>query len=915
MGSFTDAIHKFNPYIQQLPVDEMVKVGMYKQEKYDKGVEKIQSYIDNIAGMDVVRDVDKQYLQSKLNELGSNLKKVAGGDFSNHQLVNSVGGMAKQIIRDEGVQTAVNSTALYRKNLKEIEEDRKAGKENINNTNKFNKDASPWLNGKAPGEALSASYFKPVDVWGKIKDIAKEVGVDETDIQQIYQTDANGNRIPEYNSKKELVGYKWNPVMVEKITKGKDPAKILDAFKNALTSSDYKQLAIDGEMNKAHYTPQMLKDEIIENTSGQLKQVDNNLLMLETELINENSKNTKDETTIASLTKQKEYYENLKSNLETSVSNSLAAVDRNPDAVRASLWTNSYLTSMSKELSGRSISEKYSVNPLFTVTMEQNKFNRQLQRDAIEDQKWQKDYNLKVQKELNDEEKYKLELFYKYGIKTPGMKLPETDPRDFSKEPISPETDPTYIKNQVADEYGAKVAGINERNYKITFEYLKKKNPNLSDEKIKQDIFKLANDNKESVNSESGDVNTFTARFAAKQLAEWSRKGAGVPKEFEGLLATQNKELQDVGILSGRMKSIKEQALADLKKKGISASSTDEMLKSISNIETKDVNGAPMTIPKQDILDYAIANQSSNDLERTQIYNRLALKYGRNFERFEKSLISKGSGLTTTSTAITSANKEFSKAKELLNNSNYKELSKIESQLYLDAGIVKQPVSVPVSRGTGKGKELINSVISDIVSKYRGNNNESVGFDEATFQKTLLSNDPNAIRVVTQFGVTDDKNKHQLILTESSTGKHMEVTIDNDQYERITKRAAPKASNLPRVLEQLNYNETSNHSKTEDPASSWWIAKDFTGLDANANYTLGADLSPDKEDKNKVWLKIYQHMDSTTAEYKKGDSLRIYMAPKPFFKYNEDRTPNMLLDRIPEGITASSIESLKKIKK
>ena len=63
MASFTDAISTFNPYVSQLPVDAMVKVGMYKQQRYDEGVQKIQGYIDNVAGMDVARDVDKQYLQ------------------------------------------------------------------------------------------------------------------------------------------------------------------------------------------------------------------------------------------------------------------------------------------------------------------------------------------------------------------------------------------------------------------------------------------------------------------------------------------------------------------------------------------------------------------------------------------------------------------------------------------------------------------------------------------------------------------------------------------------------------------------------------------------------------------------------------------------------------------------------------
>ncbi len=72
MASFTDILPQFNPYIQQLPVDAMVQVGMEKQRRYDEGVQKIQTQIDNIAGMDVIRDVDKAYLQSKYSIASSN---------------------------------------------------------------------------------------------------------------------------------------------------------------------------------------------------------------------------------------------------------------------------------------------------------------------------------------------------------------------------------------------------------------------------------------------------------------------------------------------------------------------------------------------------------------------------------------------------------------------------------------------------------------------------------------------------------------------------------------------------------------------------------------------------------------------------------------------------------------------------
>ena len=56
MASYKDPANiKFNPYVQQLPVEAMAKVGQYKQERYDKGVEKIQQSIDNIAGLEIAK--------------------------------------------------------------------------------------------------------------------------------------------------------------------------------------------------------------------------------------------------------------------------------------------------------------------------------------------------------------------------------------------------------------------------------------------------------------------------------------------------------------------------------------------------------------------------------------------------------------------------------------------------------------------------------------------------------------------------------------------------------------------------------------------------------------------------------------------------------------------------------------------
>ena len=146
MASYLDEIPNFRDYVPQMPVEVMAQVGMYKQQKYEENVTKIQSQIDQIAGLDVIKDVDKAYLQSKLDELSGNLRTYAAGDFSNFQLVNSVSGMTKQIVKDPTIQNAVSSTAWYRKQQQAIEEARKKGKSDKNNEEFFYNGASKWLN-------------------------------------------------------------------------------------------------------------------------------------------------------------------------------------------------------------------------------------------------------------------------------------------------------------------------------------------------------------------------------------------------------------------------------------------------------------------------------------------------------------------------------------------------------------------------------------------------------------------------------------------------------------------------------------------------------------------------------------------------------------------------------------------------
>ena len=207
MGSFTDRIPQFRPYVQQLPIDAMVQVGVEKQRRYDEGIQKIQGYIDNVAGQDIARDVDKQYLQSKLNTFGSNLRKMVGSDFSNYQLVSAVGGMASEIVKDPYVQNAVASTARYRKGMEDMATAIKDGKSGPANEWDFQKQASDWLNSKDLKSSFTGSYTPYTNYKKNALDVFKALTKDETITDDAFTTDARGNIvIADATVRKKLAG-------------------------------------------------------------------------------------------------------------------------------------------------------------------------------------------------------------------------------------------------------------------------------------------------------------------------------------------------------------------------------------------------------------------------------------------------------------------------------------------------------------------------------------------------------------------------------------------------------------------------------------------------------------------------------------------------------------------------------------
>lgn len=369
MASYTDNIPTFNPYVQTIPVDEMVKVGMYKQQKYDEGIQKIQTNIDNITGLDVIRDVDKAYLQSKLNQLGNNLTTVAAGDFSNFQLVNSVNGMTNQIARDPNVVNAISSSKIYRKGLEDMSAANKEGKGSPSNDWLFKTDASDWLNSQDVNKSFSGGY-KPYTPYEKnAQEVIKGLVKNSTGKDVAFEKDAKGNMI-------------LLDAMTRTKISGITPERIQAALMVGLSPSDFQQMQIDGRYNYSGSKPEQFVSDINKSYKESYDKIKIQRDMTANAMDTASSASAKME-----LKSQVESFDKTLKSLSDeygSVSKTFAQGD--VESAKARLHTTKWISNFSNTFASQDVSQTYENSPFQQV----KQFN---ETKAIEYKKWLATYN------------------------------------------------------------------------------------------------------------------------------------------------------------------------------------------------------------------------------------------------------------------------------------------------------------------------------------------------------------------------------------------------------------------------------------------------------------------------------------------------------------------------------------------
>jgi len=114
MLSYLSTPYKPESYVQPEDLSLMARVLSQEQGKFDSEGTKIQNQIDQFGNLDVMKGVDKQYLNGKINNLVTGLNDLGGVNLADQNVATKIEGLGSDIYGDSNIVNAVASTRQIR---------------------------------------------------------------------------------------------------------------------------------------------------------------------------------------------------------------------------------------------------------------------------------------------------------------------------------------------------------------------------------------------------------------------------------------------------------------------------------------------------------------------------------------------------------------------------------------------------------------------------------------------------------------------------------------------------------------------------------------------------------------------------------------------------------------------------------
>ena len=409
MAGFEDQLIAPAPYRETIPVDAYTKVGMIKQQQYDQGVEKVQGMIDSVAGIDALMPEQKDYLNKAVGQLQSQVSTLASSDFSNQQIVNSVGHLTGQIASDPIIQNTVYSTNAYRNESQKMKQAQDSGKSSPANEYVFQRDFQKWLGSGDPSKAFNATYTPYTDYKGKMLKALNE-GIlgkgheDQWMTEMPYQRDGNGKVLLDKNGQPM---FDYN-TMIEKY-QGVSADKIRNVLDSTLDDNDRNQMMIDGQYEYRGAGKPQLKQITDESYRNRLDQINSTINGLNVK----KSTNQNNPQLLAQLDQEIAQQQKLGKNYQDSYLRDIDSIDKDPEGYKGGLYSQNWLSKFSEGYSYAQHSLSYADNPGFKNAQLEKENN--LKFEEFQENKKLDYAKLGIELDKLEVEKYKADLKSKFG--------------------------------------------------------------------------------------------------------------------------------------------------------------------------------------------------------------------------------------------------------------------------------------------------------------------------------------------------------------------------------------------------------------------------------------------------------------------------------------------------------------------
>ena len=177
MANYMGSTFENTPIQSSVNLPLIQQVLSVKQGQYDANRAKIDQTLQAFGNIDLIRDVDKDYLSARMNDVYNSIEAVGNRDFSQPYVADDIVGKVRNAAKDPFIMDAMANTAKFRTFQKDVEEVKKKDINKFNNAN-YN-DAlelggfGAWSNGDT-NSLGTLQYNEYTDAKGNARKLAED---------------------------------------------------------------------------------------------------------------------------------------------------------------------------------------------------------------------------------------------------------------------------------------------------------------------------------------------------------------------------------------------------------------------------------------------------------------------------------------------------------------------------------------------------------------------------------------------------------------------------------------------------------------------------------------------------------------------------------------------------------------------